>query len=228
MKTGPKKKNFASNVKAIIRRRLVAGLLVILPIYVTYFVIKFLIGLVGGVLSPVVKKVGVLLGGPTSGNTIEEIIVTTTAIMFVFLVLYSIGLFATNFIGRLLLGYFEAIVRTMPIVKNVYTSSKQLFHLISLPSREAFKRVVIVDYPRVGMKVIAFVTGSIKSKDGTELTSIFVPTTPNPTSGFLIYIPESDITETSMTIEEGMKLIFSGGILAPEDVEFGRKEIQET
>jgi uncharacterized membrane protein len=207
---------------------LVAGLLVILPIYVTYFVIKFLIGLVVGILSPLVDKVVVLLGGSTSDNTIEGIIVTTIAIILVFLALYSIGLFATNFLGRLLLGYFEVIVHKTPIIKNIYTSTKQLLHLVSLPSREAFKRVVIVDYPRAGMKVIAFVTGSIKSKDGTELTSIFVPTTPNPTSGFLIYISESDITETSMTIEEGMKLIFSGGILTPEVVEFGGKEIQAT
>jgi uncharacterized membrane protein len=75
------------------------------------------------------------------------------------------------------------------------------------------------------MKVIAFATGGIKSKDGTELTSIFIPTTPNPTSGFLIYLPESDIVETSLTVEEAMKLIVSGGILVPEEIEFSRREI---
>jgi len=80
--------------------------------------------------------------------------------------------------------------------------------------------VVIVEYPRVGMKAFAFVTGNIKTKDGTELTSIFVPTTPNPTSGFLIYLSEDDIVETDMDIEEGMKLIISGGILVPEHLEF--------
>lgn len=222
------KTNFASDLKTNIRGRLVAGLLVILPIYVTYFIIKFLIGLIGGILSPIVKKVVVLSGGTHPGNVVEGVIVTTIAFILVLVALYFIGVFTTNFFGKLILGYFEAIVHKMPVIKNVYISSKQLLSLVSLPGGKAFKRVVMVEYPRAGMKAIAFVTGNIKSKDGTELTSIFIPTTPNPTSGFLIYLPESDITETTMTIEEGMKLIFSGGILAPEEIEFSQKEIQAT
>ena len=94
---------------------------------------------------------------------------------------------------------------------------------MSLPGRKAFKRVVIVEFPRAGMKAISFVTGSIKFNDVIELTSVFVPTTPNPTSGFLIYLPESDIVETNMTIEEGMKLIISGSILVPEEIKFSSK-----
>lgn len=220
--------SISSDLKTSIRRKLVAGLLVILPIYVTYLVIKFLFVLVGGILSPIVKKVAVLSGGTTSGNVVEGFIVTTIAFILVFAVLYFIGVFATNFFGKLILGYFEAIVHKTPIVKNIYTSSKQLLHLVSMPGRKPFKRVVIVEYPRIGMKAIAFVTGSIKSKDGMELTGLFISTTPNPTSGFLIYLPESDITETSMTIEEGMKLVFSGGILVPKEIEFSRKEIPAT
>ncbi|MHC4183648.1 MAG: DUF502 domain-containing protein [Planctomycetota bacterium] len=211
--------------KKNIRKRLVAGLLVIFPIFITFFVIKFLFGFVGGVLSPVVTKVIVLLGYSPPDSKVDEFVITTVSLILTFAALYFIGLFATNFFGKLILGYFEAILHKTPIIKNVYASSKQFLHLISLPSRQAFKRVVIVEYPRVGMKVIAFVTGSIKSKDGTELTSIFIPTTPNPTSGFLIYLPESDIVETNMTIEEGTKLIISGGILVPEEIEFSRKEI---
>jgi uncharacterized membrane protein len=101
----------------------------------------------------------------------------------------------------------------------VYTSSKKLIEIISLPTTQSFKRVVIVEYPRVGMKAFAFVTGSLKTKSETELVSIFIPTTPNPTSGFLIYLPEQDIEETDLSIEEGMKLIVSGGILIPERME---------
>lgn len=223
METG--KITFASDFKKNIRKRLVAGLFVIFPIFLTFFVIKFLFGFVGGVLSPVVTKVIVLLGYSPPDSKVDEFVITSVSIILIFVALYFIGVFATNFFGKLILGYFEAILHKTPIIKNVYTSSKQFLHIVSLPGKKAFKRVVMVEYPRVGMKVIAFATGGIKSKDGTELTSIFIPTTPNPTSGFLIYLPESDIVETNMTIEEGMKLIISGGILVPEEIEFSRKEI---
>ncbi len=215
----------ASGFKKNIRKRLVTGLLVIFPIFITFFVVKFLFGFVGGVLSPVVTKVIILLGYSHPDSKVDEFVITTVSIILTFAALYFIGVFATNFFGKLILGYFDAVLHKTPIIKNIYTSSKQFLHLISLPGKKSFKRVVIVEYPRVGMKVIAFVTGSIKSKDGIELTSIFIPTTPNPTSGFLIYLPESDIVETNMTIEEGTKLIISGGILVPEEIEFSRKEI---
>ncbi len=214
----------SSDFKKNIRKRLVAGLLVIFPIFITFFVIKFLFGFVGGVLSPVVTKVIILLGYSPPDSKVDEFVITTVSLILTFAALYFIGVFATNFFGKLVLGYFDAILHKTPIIKNVYASSKQFLHIISLPGKKAFKRVVIVEYPRVGMKVIAFATGSIKSKDGTELTSIFIPTTPNPTSGFLIYLPESDIVETSLTVEEGTKLVISGGILVPEEIEFSRKE----
>ena len=222
------KTTFIGSFKRLIEKRLITGLLVIIPIYVTYFIIKFLFSFVGGILSPAVRKVLLSLGYSIPDHSAADFIVTSFAFILTFVLLYFIGGFAANVLGKLMLGYFEAIVHKTPIIKNIYTSSKQLLQLVSLPSRKAFKRVVIVEYPRVGMKVIAFVTGSIKSKDGIELTSIFVPTTPNPTSGFLIYLPESDIIETDMTIEEGMKLIFSGGILVSEDIEFSRKKTQVT
>jgi len=221
----PDKTSITGSFKKLVRRRLVAGLLVILPIYVTYFIIKFLISLLGGILSPVVEKIIKLLEGPPPSNAVEEFVVTVIAFILALVVLYFIGLFAANLAGKYLINFYESILNRMPIVKNIYASSKQLIHMVSLPSGKAFKRVVVVDYPRVGMKVFAFVTGNIKSKDGTQLTSIFIPTTPNPTSGFLIYLPEGDITETNMTIEEGMKLIVSGGILVPEDVIFSRGKI---
>ncbi len=215
MKTG---KLYTSDFRKNIRRKLVAGLLVVFPIFITFIIIKFLFGLIGGILSPVVERAFILLGSSPEG-TVDDFIVTSIAFILTFSALYFIGVIATNFFGKLILNFFEAILNKTPIIKNIYTSSKKLIEIISLPSRQSFKRVVIVEYPRVGMKAFAFVTGNIKTKDGAELTSIFVPTTPNPTSGFLIYLPEDDIIETSMDIEEGMKLIISGGILVPEHLE---------
>ncbi|ODS34414.1 MAG: hypothetical protein SCARUB_00425 [Candidatus Scalindua rubra] len=219
------KQSYSSSFKKSIRRRLLTGLLVVFPIFITFFIIKFLFGLIGGILSPVVKKTFIFLGFSLPNSTIDEFIITSIAFILTFVALYFIGVFATNFFGKLMLGYFEVILHKTPVIKDVYTSSKKLIEIVSLPSRKAFKRVVIVEYPRVGMKVFAFVTGSIKSKDGTYLTSIFIPTTPNPTSGFLLYLPEGDIVETDMSIEEGMKLIVSGGILVPEQIEFYKEEL---
>lgn len=221
MKTG---KLYTSDFKKNIRRKLVAGLLVVFPIFITFIVIKFLFGLIGGILSPVVERAFILLGSSPKG-TVDDFIVTSIAFILTFSTLYFIGVIATNFFGKLILNFFEAILNKTPIIKNIYTSSKQLIEIISLPSRQSFKRVVMVEYPRVGMKAFAFVTGDIKTKDGTELTSIFIPTTPNPTSGFLIYLPEKDIIETDMDIEEGMKIIVSGGILVPEHLEFDKGKL---
>ena len=215
MKSG---KLYSVGFKKNTRRKLIAGLLVVFPVFITFFVIKFLFTMIGGILSPVViKAVGFFGFSPNS--KIDEFVITSVAFVLTFVALYSIGVVATNFMGKFIIRFFETILHNVPIIKNVYTSSKKLIEIISLPTTQSFKRVVIVEYPRAGMKAFAFVTGGIKTEDGTELTSLFIPTTPNPTSGFLIYLPEQDIEETDLSIEEGMKLIVSGGILIPERME---------
>jgi uncharacterized membrane protein len=215
MKSG---KLYSVGFKKSTRRKLIAGLLVVFPVFITFFVIKFLFTMIGGILSPVViKAVGFFGFSPNS--KIDEFVITSVAFVLTFVSLYSIGVVATNFMGKFIIRFFETILHNVPIIKNVYTSSKKLIEIISLPTTQSFKRVVIVEYPRAGMKAFAFVTGGIKTEDGTELTSLFIPTTPNPTSGFLIYLPEQDIEETDLSIEEGMKLIVSGGILIPERME---------
>ena len=211
---------YTGDFKRNTKRKIIAGLLVVFPIFITYIVIKFLFGLIGGLLSPVVKESFILLGVSLRNSKVDEFVTTSVAFVITFAALYFIGAVATNFFGKLIIGFFEAILNKTPIIKNIYTSSKKLIEIISIPGRKAFKRVVIVEYPRVGMKVFAFVTGNVKIKDGTELTSVFIPTVPNPTSGFLIYLPDEDIVETDLTIEEGMKLIVSGGILVPAQLEF--------
>ncbi|OHB86926.1 MAG: hypothetical protein A3D13_04345 [Planctomycetes bacterium RIFCSPHIGHO2_02_FULL_40_12] len=211
---------YTGDFKRNTKRKIIAGLLVVFPIFITYIVIKFLFGLIGGLLSPVVKESFILLGVSLRNSKVDEFVTTSVAFVITFAALYFIGAVATNFFGKLIIGFFEAILNKTPIIKNIYTSSKKMIEIISIPGRKAFKRVVIVEYPRVGMKVFAFVTGNVKIKDGTELTSVFIPTVPNPTSGFLIYLPDEDIVETDLTIEEGMKLIVSGGILVPAQLEF--------
>ncbi len=223
MKSG---KLYSVGFKKNTRRKMIAGLLVVLPVFVTFFVIKFLFTMIGGILSPVVvRAVGSFGFSPNS--KVDEFIITSVAFVLTFVALYFIGVIATNFLGKVVIKFFESIVNNVPIIKNVYTSSKKLFEIISLPTTQSFNRVVIVEYPRVGMKAFAFVTGSLKTEREEELTSIFIPTTPNPTSGFLIYLPDQDIEATDLSIEEGMKLIVSGGILVPERMELNTDKLTD-
>ena len=121
MKTG---KLYTSDFRKNIRRKLVAGLLVVFPIFITFIIIKFLFGLIGGILSPVVEKAFVLLGFSPKG-TVDDFIVTSIAFILTFSALYFIGVIATNFFGKLILNFFEAILNKTPIIKNIYTSSKK-------------------------------------------------------------------------------------------------------
>ena len=126
MKTG---KLYTSDFRKNIRRKLVAGLLVVFPIFITFIIIKFLFGLIGGILSPVVERAFILLGSSPKG-TVDDFIVTSIAFILTFSALYFIGVIATNFFGKLILNFFEAILNKTPIIKNIYTSSKKLIEII--------------------------------------------------------------------------------------------------
>ncbi|MGR3309881.1 MAG: DUF502 domain-containing protein [Candidatus Brocadiales bacterium] len=197
-------------IRKALRKRLFAGILIILPVYITYFVIKTLFGFVGGVFSPLVRKII-----ESNAWKIPDVVVTIIGLILTFVALYFIGLFATNIIGGRIIHFFERLVNKMPLIKTVYSSSKQIIQTATLPGKSAFKRVVLVEFPRPGVKAIGFVTGDTRVKDSEKLYSVFVPTTPNPTSGFLMFFTEKDITDTSLGVEEGMKLLLSGGILTP-------------
>ncbi len=118
--------------------------------------------LFGGILSPAVRKTLILMGYVPGNIKFDDFIITSFALVLTFILLYFIGVFATNVFGKFTISFFEAFLHKTLIINNVYNSSKKLIELVSLPERKAFKRVVIVEFPRDGMKVISFVTGSIK------------------------------------------------------------------
>ena len=213
-----KNKGILYQLKKLIRNRLLTGFLVILPIYVTFFVVKFLFSFVGTEFLPILKKF--LKSESSLPDTILNPILIAVGIFITFVVLYLIGFFASNFLGRKIISFYESIINNTPIIKGIYSSSKQVIHTFSATNGESFKRVVLVEYPRKGMNVFGFVTGSITNLAGESLTSIFVPTTPNPTSGFLIYLPEEDTMDTNVKVEEAIKLVISGGILVPKGIDF--------
>ena len=132
------------------------------------------------------------------------------------LFIYIIGILVSNVLGKRVYLWIEAVLLRIPVVNSVYRTIKQITTSISAPERKAFKKVVFVEYPRKGIWTITMVTGESTNNKGVKIYHIFVPTTPNPTSGFMLYIPQKDAQETDLTIEEGLKIIISGGMLAPK------------
>lgn len=203
--------------KKDIRKRLIAGALVLFPVYITFMALKYIFIFAGGTMAPVVRRT--ILQSEWVQLKIPDTILTPLmfllGLILFFLALYFTGAFATHFIGRQIIKYAEAIVDRMPIVKSIYGTSKQIVQTATIPGKGAFKRVVMVDFPKVGTKVLGFVTGSIEDKEGHPLTTVFVPTSPNPWSGFVIFFPEKEIEDTNLTVEEGIMTVVSGGILMP-------------
>ena len=138
-------------------------------------------------------------------------------LMMAFLTL--VGMLAAGITGRALVRLGEHLLSRMPVVRSVYATLKQIFETVLAQSSRSFREVVLVEYPRQGIGAIGFVTGptrgEIQDCSDEELVNVFLPTTPNPTSGFLLFVPKKDLIHLDMTIEEGIKMVISGGIVAP-------------
>ena len=135
------------------------------------------------------------------------------------LFLYLLGLLVSNVIGKKLYKAFENLLDRIPIINKIYISIKQITSTLSTSgSNKAFEKVVIIEYPRKGLWTMAMVTGRTKNIHNSDFYNIFVPTTPNPTSGYLIFIKKKDVIETSLSVEEGLKIIISGGLMSPDSL----------
>ncbi len=150
-----------------------------------------------------------------------KIAIPGVGLIIVFLGLIIIGALTAGLLGRIFLRTSERILNRMPIVRSVYSAIKQVLETVLSQRAAAFRQVVLVEYPRKGIWAIGFVSGETKGGVAEKLNqpsvNVFLPTTPNPTSGFLLFVPRDDIQVLDMTIEEGIKLVVSGGIVSPED-----------
>ena len=195
-----------------IRNRLVSGLLILIPLVVTFYILNLLFGALTGFVKPLLKPwLGEL--SPTVLNLIS-LVITVTAI-------YLVGMITTMLIGRRLLQFGESIMMRVPIVKTIYAAVKQIVDAVSATGKNSFEAVVAIEYPRRDAWTIGFVTGSILNPEGQRMLAVFVPTTPNPTSGFMILFLEKEVHYTDIAVEDGLKMIVSGGMLTPGS--FGRK-----
>lgn len=189
-----------------IRHIMFAGLLLLVPAALTAAVVVWLFRSMDGMLGPVIAQL--------TGRQIPGLGLLATLGM-----IFLLGLVSTNVLGKRLVSVVELLIHRIPIVRSLYASTKGvLSSLIDRPA-DAFKRVVLFEYPRAGVWSIGFVTGTIRRNADfaphDDVLTIFVPTAPNPTSGFLVLVPRSSTTELPITVEEGVRMVISGGILRP-------------
>tara|TARA_B100000700_G_C14772309_1_gene727322 strand:+ start:193 stop:786 length:594 start_codon:yes stop_codon:yes gene_type:complete len=184
------------------------GLFSIIPIAITFTIIRWLFQFFS---KPGKKIIDTIL--PSAESVVIENII---GFVLTFLFIYFMGLIISNVLGRRLYSFFEKLLSKIPLVSYIYNTIKQITETLSVSQKQAFKKVIYIEYPKDDIWTIALVTGESKSKNGDDYYQVFVPTTPNPTSGFMLYLKKNDIRETNMSVDEGLKIIISGGMLAPK------------
>jgi len=198
---------------ARIRAYFFAGILVIAPISITLYLAWILINFVDSTVSKV-------LPAKYNPETYLPFSVPGLGLVIAFILITLVGAFTAGYLGKFFVKLGETIVNKMPFIRNIYGAVKQIFETIFTGQSNAFRKVVLFEYPRKGTWAMGFITGTTKgevqniTKD--EVINVFLPTTPNPTSGYLLFVPKQDLIPLAMTIEEGIKMIVSGGIITPE------------
>lgn len=191
-----------------IRKIFIKGFFSLLPIAATIYLINFLFQFMDNFLGAYIKKI--------LGKSIPGIGILASIVL-----IFIIGFFVSNVIGEKLFCFGEKILQKIPIVPKVYFGIKQIIEAFSIQGKQVFNKVVLVEYPRKGTYVVGFLSGEsrgeVQLKTAAKLINIFIPTTPNPTSGMLLLVPENEIIYLDMSIEEGLKLIVSAGVVVPDE-----------
>lgn len=194
-----------------LRRYLAAGIIIWVPLIVTVLVIRFLINLMDRslLLLPPGYRPDALLGLHIPG----------LGVLLTIVVLLVTGTLGANLFGRRIVGFWESIMSRIPLVRSIYSGAKQVAETLLSDGSTSFKRVYLVQYPRKGVWSMCFQTSTnleeIQGRTAEEVICVFVPTTPNPTSGFILFVPRSDLIELDMSVDEGLKMIISLGVVVP-------------
>ncbi len=202
-----------------IKRYLFTGLLTFLPLWVTWLVFKFVLGLLAGIGAPVVGALVSAAGqvSPSLGESLNRgWLLFVLALVLTLLALYLLGWLANRVIGQRLLEAFDGLLARIPLVQTIYGGTKKLMAVLQ-QKPSGVQRVVLIDFPRQGMKVVGFVT-RVMTEEGTgrEMAAVYIPTTPNPTGGYLEVVPVDELTPTDWTMDQAMAFIISGGAVAPD------------
>ena len=190
-----------------IRNKFLTGLLTLLPIYITYVLLKFVIGIAPNI--PYLRTIPFFTNNEALAIIIEFIVAL--------IVIFCIGLIISNVLGKKLFVFFEKIMEKVPLINTIYISSRQIMQTLTKAGKGNFKQVVFIEYPRKGLWTLAFITAYSKSESGEQYVHIFLPSTPNPTTGFVLFMRETDVIPSGLSIEEGLKTLISGGMISPEN-----------
>lgn len=199
-----------------LKKKFLTGLFVLIPILVTSYIIYIVISFVDTILAPVIRNATMYFVG-------REIYVPGTGLFLFAIVAYATGILASNYIGKRLLSYGEMILKKIPFVKGIYSSVKDMTDSFSSEKKRSFKEVVLAEFPFQGRYAIGFVTSRIMEQSNVRHCTVFVPTTPNPTSGYLVIIPEKELIFLDITVDAALKYIIS---LGTAGIEFAWKERQ--
>lgn len=202
---------------AVMRRLFITGLLTLLPLWLTWVVFKFVFGMLSDSSRPLI---GPLLIGLTDNHPglkwlTDPWALTAIGVVATVLLILTVGLLAQRVAGQRLLAWFEAAIKRIPLAKTVYGSSRQLLDMMSSPSGSG-QRVVLVSFPHPGTKTVGLVTRTLREDaTGRPIAAVFVPTTPNPTGGYLLMVPVEELIPTDWTVDQAMTFIISGGAVTP-------------
>ncbi len=206
--------------KVRLRRIALAGLVILAPVALTIFVLKKLFEFMDGIFAPFIHR--------TLG-LYPDVHIPGLGFLLTILVVLALGWLSTNVVGRSLIQVAERLICRVPVAKSIYGATKGVLEAVSFDQAEAFKRVVLIEYPKENIFALAFVTGEAQwpsiHSDTSDLLLVFLPTTPNPTSGFLLLVPKSEAIDVPFSVEEGVRMVISGGILLPEMPQTGSLEV---
>ena len=210
-------------IKHHLRTYFLTGLLIVVPVGISIWFLQIIINWTDKRLA--------LLPPFLHPNTYLPFPIPGLGLIITIVSVFLIGIVTTNFIGRYFISLGEKMVDKIPLVRTIYILVKQVMETIFNKDKESFKRVVLIEYPRKGLYSIAFVTsvarGEVQRKTSANVINVFVPTTPNPTSGFLIMVPEEDTIKLDMDVESAFKLIISGGMVSEKELLINKKEQTE-
>lgn len=197
-----------------LRAYLFAGVLVTAPIFITFYLAWLFVTFVDSKIEP-------LIPAKYNPETYLPFAIPGLGLIVLILALMLVGALTAGFFGRLWVRFSEQALNQMPVIRNVYSAVKQILETVLAQQSNAFREAVLIEYPRRGIWAIGFLTGTTKGEvqnlTEEECINVFLPTTPNPTSGFLLFVPKKDIAPLSMSVEDAIKMVISGGIVTPPD-----------
>ncbi len=193
------------------RKYLIAGLLVWMPLGITFLVVRAIVGFL--------DKILLLLPAQYQPENLLGFNIPGLGVVLAITLVLATGMIVANLLGRRIVAAWESLLSRIPLVRTLYAGIKQIMEAVLATDAKSFRKVLLVEYPRKGLWSLAFMTsdnlGEVQAKTGSGVMSVFIPTTPNPTSGFVIMVPQSDAIELEMTVEEGLKMIISMGVVVP-------------